>query len=148
MKKYILTAMIAAIFTTSSVYAHSQSTNETSETTETVTSTKEKDTTTDDLKSDNSSESSKTSSNQKSTSSTEATESAREQYDGIGGNINYTDPSNKNYVAPPIFPFPDAYTLRLPSKITVEDVQIHPPILPYPHRMQYEVQKNISGENR
>lgn len=144
MKKYILTAMIAAIFTTSSVYAHSQSTNETSETTETVTSTKEKDTTTDDSKSDNSSESS----NQKSTSSTESTESAREQYDGIGGNINYTDPSNKNYVAPPIFPFPDAYTLRLPSKITVEDVQIHPPILPYPHRMQYEVQKNISGENR
>jgi len=73
--------------------------------------------------------------------------SPREKYDGVGENINYSDPTSNNYIAPPIFPFPDAYMLGLPQEITVEDVQIHPPILPYPHRMQYEVEQNLLGNS-
>ena len=154
MKKYGLAALIAISFITSTVYAHSQSDEGITRSSESETSATESKTSTEETTPSSSEEGESNpdgvdAPKQTSTSVTTAqsTESAREKYDGIGDNINYSDPSNNNYVAPPIFPFPDSYTLRLPQKITVDDVQIHPPILPFPHRMQYEVENNLSGNS-
>lgn len=151
MKKYGLSALIAAVFLTSSVYAHSQDNEEspTASTTEESSSGSQDDPSDEKNPSDNNNEKddSTLSKNTETDKKEETTESPREKYDGIGDNINYSDPSNSNYIAPPIFPFPDAYMLRLPQKITVEDVQVHPPILPYPHRKQYEIEQNLSGNS-
>lgn len=151
MKKYGLPALITAVFLTSSVYAHSQDNEESSAPSKPVT---ENSTTENIDDQDEKSQSSENGNNDETPSrntsdnqDAESTRSPREQYDGIGDNINYSDPSNSNYIAPPIFPFPDAYVLRLPQKITVEDVQVHPPILPYPHRKQYEIEENLSGNS-
>lgn len=154
MKKYGLAALIAISFITSTVYAHSQSDEGITRSSESETSATESKTSTEETTTSSSEEGESNpdgvdAPKQTSTSVTtvQTTESAREKYDGIGDNINYSEPSNNNYVAPPIFPFPDSYTLRLPQKITVDDVQVHPPILPFPHRMQYEVKNNLSGNS-
>lgn len=151
MKKYGLSALITAVFLTSSVYAHSQDNEEspTSSKSETEESTTKNIDNQDEKSqsSENENDDVTSSKNTSDSQDTESTGSPRDQYDGIGDNINYSDPSNSNYIAPPIFPFPDAYVLRLPQKITVEDVQVHPPILPYPHRKQYEIEENLSGNS-
>lgn len=151
MKKYVLSALITAVFLTSSVYAHSQDNEEspTSSKYETEESTTKNIDNQDEKSqsSENENDDVTSSKNTSDSQDTESTGSPRDQYDGIGDNINYSDPLNSNYIAPPIFPFPDAYVLRLPQKITVEDVQVHPPILPYPHRKQYEIEENLSGNS-
>lgn len=60
--------------------------------------------------------------------------------------VNYSNPQSSDYVAPPIFPFPDTYTLTMPDAVNVENMQVHPPIFPYPHRMQYDVEQDLSGK--
>lgn len=150
MKKYGIALIILTSLLANTTYAYSQSEQEDSTATEPVTYEESDD------KDDSSSENKEISDDEKKNSVTQDDEigrnsqkdsSPREKYNGVGKNINYSDPSSNNYVAPPIFPFPDAYMLRLPQEVTVEDVQIHPPILPYPHRMQYEVEQNLSGNS-